>query len=101
MLKRVLYVSALALVLVPTGAGAVGFRMTPPPYGAASGHGSSAGLAPTAKTLRVHNRPVFLGCVYSYHECGHLAHDRGFYNHFTRHDHATCHHGPSYAGCGQ
>ncbi|ACB80716.1 hypothetical protein Mpop_2559 [Methylorubrum populi BJ001] len=64
MLKRVLYVSALALVLVPTGAGAVGLGMTRPPYGAASDHGSSAGLGPTGTTLRVHNRPVFLGCVY-------------------------------------
>ncbi|GJE29831.1 hypothetical protein [Methylobacterium organophilum] len=101
MRKRVLYVSALTLVFTPVGAGAVGLGMIPPPYGAESDHGSSAGLAPTAKTLRVHNRLVFLGCVYSYHECEHLAHDRGFDNHFTRHDHATCHHGPSYARFGQ
>jgi hypothetical protein len=101
MLKRVLYVSAIALVLAPTGAGAVGFRMTPPPSGAAFDDESSPGLAPAGRTLRVHDRPVFLGCVYSYHECEHLAHERGFYNHFTRHDHGTCHHGPSYACFGQ
>ena len=101
MLKRVLYVSALALVFIPVGAGAAGLRMTRLAHGAALDNGSSAGLAPIGRTLRVHYRPVFLGCVYSYHECEHLAHDRGFYNHFTRHDHATCHHGPSYACFGQ
>jgi hypothetical protein len=101
MLRRVLHISALALALAPTGAGAVGFRMSRPPYGGASDIGSTASLAPTGRTIRVHYSPVFLGCVYSYHECEHLAHSRGFYNHFTRHDHGTCHHGPSYACFGQ
>jgi hypothetical protein len=45
----------------------------------------------------IHYVPVFLGCVYSYHQCEHRAHGRGLYNHFIRHDHRTCHHGPSYA----
>ena len=54
-----------------------------------------------ASIIRVHSGPVFLGCVYSNHECEHRAHARGFYNHFTEHDHDTCHHGPSYACYGQ
>lgn len=51
--------------------------------------------------MLAHYRRVFLGCVYSYHECEHLGHDRGFFNHYTRHDHYTCHHGPSYACYGR
>jgi hypothetical protein len=51
--------------------------------------------------LPVHDRRVFLGCVYSYHECEHLGHDRGFMNHSTQHNHRICHHGPSYACYGR
>jgi hypothetical protein len=66
-----------------------------------------AGLfLPTPKTSpvimsKVQVHATFLGCVYSRHECSHLAHNYGFYNHFIIHDHATCHHGPSYACYGQ
>jgi hypothetical protein len=52
-------------------------------------------------TVRAHYRRVFLGCVYSYHECEHLGHDRGFMNHSTQHNHRICHHGPSYACYGR
>lgn len=55
---------------------------------------------PSAITL-VHNDPEFIGCVYSYHQCEHLAHGRGYFRHFIQHDHYACHHGPSYACYGQ
>lgn len=51
--------------------------------------------------IDIHYSSVFLGCVYSYHQCEHLGHSRGFYNHSVRHDHRTCHHGPSYACYGR
>ena len=44
---------------------------------------------------RVHAE--FLTCVYSSHECEHVAHNSGFRFHYVVHDHNTCHHGPSYA----
>ena len=98
--RRAICGSALVLILAPAAAGAVGLRETQPPYTAAPATGP-AGRGLGVRTFRAHYRPVFLGCVYSYHECEHLAHDHGYYNHFTRHDHATCHHGPSYACYGQ
>lgn len=39
---------------------------------------------------QIYYRRVFLGCVYSYHQCEHRAHGRGFYNHSVVHDHYTC-----------
>lgn len=58
-------------------------------------------LKSNGNIVPAHYQQVFLGCVYSYHECEHLGHARGFYNHSTRHDHRTCHHGPSYACFGR
>jgi hypothetical protein len=45
--------------------------------------------------LKIHDR--FLGCVYSSHQCEHLAHGQRYTRHYVRHDHDRCHHGPSYA----
>lgn len=55
----------------------------------------------SSKIIQAHYRPRFLGCVYSYHECEHLGHDRGFFNHSISHNHRICHHGPSYACYGR
>jgi hypothetical protein len=47
--------------------------------------------------MPIHEDEVLLGCVYSTHSCSDLAHEQGYYYHRAVHDHATCHHGPSYA----
>lgn len=59
------------------------------------------GRDPAPAFAPAHARRAFLGCVYSYHECAHRAHSRGFYGHYAEHDHDTCHHGPSYACYGE
>jgi hypothetical protein len=101
MLKRVINVFALALSLAPTAVMAEGTEIKQSIYGSTYYARPNHFAMTTGLILQSHYRSVFLGCVYSYHECEHLAHDRGFYNHFTRHDHGTCHHGPSYACFGE
>ena len=97
--KRILFNSTVLILLapVPLIAGAAGEETSRSVAFAVPDHGMRAG----GNGFQVHARPVFLGCVYSYHECEHLGHGRGFYNHFTRHDHRLCHHGQSYACFGQ
>lgn len=97
MLRRAIYGSVLVLALTQAATGAVGLREALPSDPVVPEADLGPGSGQGVRTFPVHYQPVFLGCVYSYHECEHLAHDRGFYNHFTRHDHRTCHHGPSYA----
>ncbi len=40
----------------------------------------------------------FVGCVHDEHECDHLAHSYGYFNHFSRHD-FMCHHGDELHSC--
>ena len=62
----------------------------------------SASLFPTQPRqsftqVPVHSTWQFIGCVHSSHDCHHAAHENGFSDYTVRHDHSTCHHGPSYA----
>lgn len=47
--------------------------------------------------IPVHSSWRFVGCAYTPHECHHRAHNYGYMDYTARHDHYTCHHGPSYA----
>jgi hypothetical protein len=100
-MKPVLACIVALFALTPTVSPAAEFGQSGTVYVAASG--PVLGIAPKVRVpiIQAHSRLVFLGCVYSYHECEHLGHSNGFYNHFTRHDHRTCHHGPSYACYGR
>lgn len=55
----------------------------------------SPNVSVPVQTRRLHAE--FLTCVYSGHECEHVAHNSGYRFHYVVHDHDTCHHGPSYA----
>lgn len=100
-MRRALLSSAIMFVLAPAAVLAAEAPAGRPIYSASETIDVEGSQCPTGKVIQVHDGPVFLGCVYSYHECEHLGHRRGFYNHFTRHDHRTCHRGPSYACYGQ
>lgn len=99
MIKRAFLVSAIMFTLAPTAISAAG--LGPETLVSPISRRLDAGARQRGLLIQAHSRPVFLGCVYSYHECEHRGHDRGFFNHFTRHDHRACHHGPSYACYGQ
>lgn len=51
--------------------------------------------------IPIHSSWQFLGCVYAPRECHHVAHDSGYIDFTARHDHYTCHHGPSFACYGR
>lgn len=68
-------------------------------YSAANaGHPRELGLVVAHRSLVVPvHGPVFLGCVYSRHECADLAHNQGYHHHWIRHDHYACPESPGYA----
>lgn len=100
-MKRVRLGFALLLILVPAAVSATEVPVLALVHSSAASIDAEEYDGLKGNVIRVHGGPVFLGCVYSYHECEHVGHRRGFYNHFTRHDHRTCHHGPSYACYGR
>lgn len=59
--------------------------------------GPNLALQSDALLIPIGHRGVFLGCVWTKHQCSHRAHDSGYHHHRAVHDHYACHHGPSYA----
>lgn len=56
--------------------------------------------AQTERVRLAHTRWRFLGCTASPHQCSHMAHNSGFYNHRAVDDHhGRCHHPPYIYAC--